>query len=309
MRLHAFIALLFLLHSACATTQPGPRQPPVDRSPRLANLQRAAALPWTDDGRCAVEQASHPWPVVVERCFHALETRRIRFRDTEGRCAVASTDAATLQTMIAFCLLAQPQLAVGAVVVIGAVVVAYAIHEALVAYQLKGSHPGEAKPAPVTKPETEPVTQEPMTNRTPKPEQSPPRTDPPVPLEPPRPGRPECTPRPVPHLGGDALHNLCADKVPQRDFPGSDVLVNGKSFDAVQLRARVLWEVKTDNFDSYSTFLKGQVVKNEVTELRRERDLAIACGFDFRVGVRSAAHRDALLKEDPSLKILVMDWC
>jgi hypothetical protein len=43
--------------------------------------------------------------------------------------------------------------------------------------------------------------------------------------------------------------------------------------------------------------------------MRRERELAKARGFSFRVGVRSAAHRAALLRQDPFLNIVVMDWC
>lgn len=34
-----------------------------------------------------------------------------------------------------------------------------------------------------------------------------------------------------------------------------------------------------------------------------------ACGYDFYVGVRSAAHRAALLNEEPDLNIVIMDWC
>ncbi|HLL54254.1 MAG TPA: DUF6310 domain-containing protein [Myxococcaceae bacterium] len=284
------------------------------RNPRIANLQRAAALPWTDDGRCVVQHASNPWPAVVERCFYALDTGRIRFHDIERRCTVASADAASLQTMVGLCLLAQPELLVGAVIVIGVVVAAVAIKEALDAYELS-DHPEDAKPVPETRPRpgTKPVTQEPTAEPTPKPEASPPGTKwpPPVPTEPPGPERSECTPRPVPHLGGDVLHNQCADRVPQRDFPGSDVLVGGKHFDAVQLRARVLWEVKTDKFDSYTPDLQEIVIKKQVAELLRELNLAKACGFDFRVGVRSATHKVELERQTPELagRIVVMDWC
>ena len=121
--------------------------------------------------------------------------------------------------------------------------------------------------------------------------------------------RPECIPHTKPHLGGDPLHDECADKVPRNDFRGFDVLVNGKRFDAMQLGAGVLWEVKTDSFDTHSPALQEIVIKKQVTELKRERDLAAACGFNFSVGVRSAAHRAALLKELPTLHVVVMDWC
>ncbi|WP_370644253.1 DUF6310 domain-containing protein [Myxococcus sp. RHSTA-1-4] len=124
--------------------------------------------------------------------------------------------------MVGICLLSQPYIVVGAVVIIGAVVVAVAIKEELDAYELRRHHPEEA--GPVT--EAEPAPPVPLAERRPKPEGSPSGQDwfPPVPpesLEKER--RPECTPRPVPHLGGDALHNQCADTVPQNDFPGTRI--------------------------------------------------------------------------------------
>ena len=125
--------------------------------------------------------------------------------------------------------------------------------------------------------------------------------------------RPECIPQTVPHRGGDALHDRCADKVPGNAVPGRDVLVNGKHFDALQSQrpVDVLWEVKTDNFDTYSRALRDIVIRKQVTELKSERALAVACGFDFRVGVRSSAHGAALELADPTLDeiIIVMDWC
>ncbi|EPX62725.1 hypothetical protein D187_008913 [Cystobacter fuscus DSM 2262] len=65
--------------------------------------------------------------------------------------------------------------------------------------------------------------------------------------------------------------------------------MNGKNFDALQLAARALWEVKTDNFDTYPPELRRIVLEDQVLELQYERALALACGFNFRVGVRSAA--------------------
>ncbi|MDC0712025.1 DUF6310 domain-containing protein [Stigmatella sp. ncwal1] len=130
-----------------------------------------------------------------------------------------------------------------------------------------------------------------------------------APIPPTSESRPECIPRIVPHLGGDALHNKCADKVPQNGFPGFDAFVNGKHFDALQHRSGVLWEVKTDNFDTYSRALREIVIGKQIPELRRERDLARACGFNFRVGVRSAEHKLSLEELEPSLDIVVMDWC
>ncbi|AKJ05953.1 Hypothetical protein AA314_07579 [Archangium gephyra] len=85
--------------------------------------------------------------------------------------------------------------------------------------------------------------------------------------------------------------------------------MNGKNFDALQLATRTLWEVKTDNFDTYSPFLRKQAVENQLPGLLYERELARACGFDFKVGVRSAAHKAALIARDDSLDVVVMDWC
>ncbi len=133
----------------------------------------------------------------------------------------------------------------GAVIVVGVVVVGVAIKEALDAYELRGSSSEEVAPAPQTKH----APQETSTNRKPKPEPSGQDGFPPVPPEPvERERRPECRPVPVPHRGGNAPHNDCADLIPQNSFPGWDVLVNGKQFDALVLVTRTLWDSKTDNF-------------------------------------------------------------
>ncbi len=304
MRLHACAPLLLIL-SACATSVPSPRES-ASRTPRITNLRRAAELPWRDGGRCVVREASQPWPVVAERCFHALDHDRVRFNDSTGRCAVASAGAAAVG--IGLCVLAAPELLVGAVIVFGVVVVGVAIKEALDAYELRGSNSEDVAPTPQTKQAPE----ETSANRKPKPEPSGQDGFPPVPTEPlEREPRPECKPQRVNHRGGNDPHNKCADNIPNNSFPGWDVFVNGKNFDALQLARRTLWEVKTDNFDTYSDFLQGRVIRDQVSKMRIERTLALACGFDFRVGVRSEAHKEALEDAAPDLKgiIVVMDWC
>src|SRR3712207_5580626 len=105
MRLRTCSALLLLV-SACATTEPRLKDP-VAPNPRLANLQRAAALPWTDDGHCVVREAENEWPVLAARCFHALDHERVRFHDVTGRCAVAQVGAAAVGSA-ALCILAGP---------------------------------------------------------------------------------------------------------------------------------------------------------------------------------------------------------
>ena len=107
------------------------------------------------------------------------------------------------------------------------------------------------------------------------------------------------------------MHNRCADNIPFNAYRGANALVNGKAFDALQVVAGVLWEVKTDNFESYPLELQDIVVRKQVRDFLAERELARACGFDFRFGVRSAKHKKALEYADSRLEgfIVVMDWC
>ncbi|WP_395828367.1 DUF6310 domain-containing protein [Archangium violaceum] len=120
---------------------------------------------------------------------------------------------------------------------------------------------------------------------------------------------PRCKPIPVPHRGGNNDHNKCADRIPYNSFAGWDVLVDGKQFDALQLATRTLWEVKTDDFDIHSPRSQAFFAKVKLPEIRREARLAKECGYSFAVGVKSAAHKEALEKLDKTLTIIVMEWC
>ncbi|MBN9682494.1 MULTISPECIES: DUF6310 domain-containing protein [unclassified Corallococcus] len=297
MRILASIALLTFL-SACASSAP-PTGAHESRNKRVINLQRAAALPWRDDGQCVVREASQPWPVMVERCYQALDHDRIEFHDTTGRCAVASAGAAAVG--IGFCVLAAPEIVVGAVIVLGVVVVAVAIKEELDAYELRHLYPEEAGAARGAKRAPRAA----MTERKPKLEPEPAGQDwrppvPPMPVD--RTRHASCEPIPVKHRGGDDAHNTCADRIPPNRYPGMDVLVGGKHFDALQVGARVLWEIKTDQFDTYSVFLRDQVIEDQVAEFREDREIARNCGYGFVVGVSSAAHKKALLDLAPDLE-------
>ncbi|HYO65512.1 MAG TPA: DUF6310 domain-containing protein, partial [Archangium sp.] len=90
---------------------------------------------------------------------------------------------------------------------------------------------------------------------------------------------PRCKPVPVPHLGGHDPHNKCADLMPDNSFPGWDVFVNGKNFDALQLATRTLWEVKTDDFDIHSIHSQKFFAKVKLPEIQREKRLAETCGY------------------------------
>ncbi|NOK36736.1 hypothetical protein HMI49_26355 [Corallococcus exercitus] len=293
--------LLLLVFSACATSTPSPGARGA-RSQRLANLQRAAKLPWTDGGRCVVHEASRPWPVLMERCYPALDHDRLEFHDTTGRCAVASADAAAVG--VGFCVLAAPEIAVGAVIVVGVVVVAVAIKEALDAYELRHAYPEEAgtsRGAKVSSREAE-------AQRQPRQKPEPAGQDwqppvPPVPVD--RTGHASCEPVPVPHAGEDDAHNECADRVPPNRYPGMDVLVGGVRFDALQVGVRVLWEIKTHRFDTYPAFIRRREIEKELEQIEKEQDAAVACGYGYVIGVSTQAHKVALLEADPSLDVVV----
>lgn len=130
MRARAAVVFMGLLSCAGPGSEV-PREKPassaVPESRRLANLRRAAQYPWVDEGACAAREAGGEWRVLVERCYGALELQRIQFRDVEHRCPVAQADTATLQAAVGMCLLVQPELVVGAIIMIGVVVVASAI--------------------------------------------------------------------------------------------------------------------------------------------------------------------------------------
>jgi len=275
MRLRACAALLLFL-SACATSAPSQREPAA-WNPRVANLQRAATLPWADGGRCVVREASNEWAVLVERCYHALDHDRIEFRDVTGRCSVASAGAAALG--LGVCILIAPEIVVGAVIIAGAVVVAVAIKEELDAYRRASRE--SAKPETQTRTSND---QERLTHRKPKPEPSGQDWFPPAPTEPlDRERRPECRPIPVPHAGKDDPHNECADTFPPNLYPGMDVLVNGVLFDALQVGVRVLWEIKTHRFDTYNVFVRDREIAKEYEQkrsvtLRRHVDMTSSLG-------------------------------
>ncbi|WP_233585947.1 DUF6310 domain-containing protein [Corallococcus sp. CA054B] len=147
-------------------------------------------------------------------------------------------------------------------------------------------------------------------NRKPSPQPSGQDLFPPSPRDPfERDRRPECRPTLGPPRGGNEPHNECADKIPGNSFPGFNVFINGKHYDALVLARRTLWEVKTDNFEKHSPRSRNFFVSVKLPELQREAKLARECGYDFVIGVRSEAHRTALKLADPSLHVVIMDWC
>jgi hypothetical protein len=243
--------------------------------------------------------------VLAERCYQALDHDRLEFHDITGRCAVASAGAAAMG--LGVCVLAAPEILVGAVVVAGVVVVGFAIKEALDAYELRWGEPEKVRPAPETRPvpETKPAPQKSSPKKRPKPEPKGPDFPPLEPPEVTERARHRCEPIPKPHAGEDDAHNECADKFPPNRYPGMDVLVGGVSFDALQVGVRVLWEIKTHQFDTYDDFIRKQEIKKELKQLEKERAAAAACGYAFVIGVSTQAHKDALLEAEPTFDVVV----
>jgi len=122
----ALVSVLVGWVIGCATPQRQVVSEPSEER-RIANLERAAKYPWKDEGTCAAREASGEWSTLVERCFYVLDRSRIMFRDVDHRCPVAQVDAATIEEVVGVCLLVQPELAVGAIIIIGAIVVGAAI--------------------------------------------------------------------------------------------------------------------------------------------------------------------------------------
>ncbi|HEX8701479.1 MAG TPA: hypothetical protein VF815_21810 [Myxococcaceae bacterium] len=90
-RANIFILLLVFLIGCAGNRQHSPGEN-ADQNTRIDNLRKAVQLPWKDDGSCVVREAPNEWPVVVERCFHALDLQNIRFETSAGKCAVDSAD-------------------------------------------------------------------------------------------------------------------------------------------------------------------------------------------------------------------------
>ncbi|WP_255415217.1 DUF6310 domain-containing protein [Vitiosangium sp. GDMCC 1.1324] len=58
--------------------------------------------------------------------------------------------------------------------------------------------------------------------------------------------------------------------MPGNTFPGGDVYVNGKNFDALQLATRTLWEVKTDDFEKQPSRSQIFFVRMKLPEIQHE---------------------------------------
>jgi len=104
-----------------------------------------------------------------------------------------------------------------------------------------------------------------------------------------------CNPIPLGrHLGGNSVHNQCADTRIGNKYPGSDVCVSDgveyKNFDAFS--GSILWEVKTYNFDKGNA---GKfLVPMDQPEWQKESRIARGCGFSYWYTVGDTRHPAAI---------------
>lgn len=116
----------------------------------------------------------------------------------------------------------------------------------------------------------------------------------------------KCVPKPVcPHWGEDTLHNTCADKVLLNEFPKCDALVKNKLFDAKF--GNTLYEVKTDDWDTYSEPLKQFTLKQQVKTAHHEYGIAQSCGYDFEFVVGDAEQATVLTEAVKPLDVVRLE--
>lgn len=117
----------------------------------------------------------------------------------------------------------------------------------------------------------------------------------------PKPAECQCTFTPVcPHLGGDQIHNTCADEIPPNVYPECDVLVTppngqGKRFDAMSADG-TLWEFKTDRYSRHNPFIQGRIIDDDFKDGATESGIARQCGRNYNYVVADRAHYEELLR-------------
>jgi hypothetical protein len=101
-----------------------------------------------------------------------------------------------------------------------------------------------------------------------------------------------CVGRPLGyHLGGDDVHNACADGI-GNDFPGSDYLVvtpdgASRAFDLARLPD--VGEVKTGKLSYYSQQLAERAIADYATQARSDQQIAERCGLTYTLYIADPA--------------------
>lgn len=120
--------------------------------------------------------------------------------------------------------------------------------------------------------------------------------------EPPK-KRKECTPQPIcPALGEDTWHDYCTDTVIGNEFPGCDVSIMGRAFDAKV--GNTLYEVKTDDWDIYADFLVSQTLEDHAIRAKSDVAIANACGYQYEFVVGDAKLATELSKRVAPLQVV-----
>ncbi len=101
-----------------------------------------------------------------------------------------------------------------------------------------------------------------------------------------------CVGRPLGyHLGGDEVHNTCADNI-GNDYPGSDYLVvtpegTTRAFDLAKLPE--VGEVKTGKLSYYSQELAEKTIEDYLNQSKIDQGIAKRCGLSFTLYVADPA--------------------
>jgi hypothetical protein len=101
-----------------------------------------------------------------------------------------------------------------------------------------------------------------------------------------------CVGRPLGyHLGGDEVHNTCADNI-GNDYPGSDYLVvtpegTTRAFDLAKLPE--VGEVKTGKLSYYSEELANRTIQQYAEQSRADQVIAERCGLSFTLYIADPA--------------------
>ena len=131
----------------------------------------------------------------------------------------------------------------------------------------------QPKPKPLAKPKDDPISL-------------------PIPLPPAEPEEEDpCIPKDDRnHLGGDTYHDWWADTFPPNLSPGKDWYLRGRNvpkgkyFDAYSPTGD-LWEIKTDDYATYATFVKRIQLTKIMAEALSERAIAASCAIPFYLGI------------------------
>lgn len=117
-----------------------------------------------------------------------------------------------------------------------------------------------------------------------------------------------------PHLGGDPVHNACADSVSDPQFRGCDVYMNGKHYDAANEATRTMWEIKTTRYSDpkYNKYTRMFETDKQVKSSAADAEAAARCGWDYILSVSDQLNFEMLEASNrlsPLVKLLYRPEC